>query len=323
MKRLLLAAILALTGCGLEAADEYRQAVPRSETVEMKVPGATGQALENANQSALEGDKAVFYSLTRGISVFVNGAGYQVLTLVKTITEYPPTKIDEAKGVAIWGPHTDALSPNTWRLTVTKLGDKEFSYALEAKDKNKGDDAFLKILTGKHTSTGKVTGSGEFVLDMDAAQQLPEHDANAIGKAAYTYSHTSLDATAEVKAVFTQVKDKDTGRFIDATYAYASNEKTGGALEFQFQGDLDEKKNTQLENMVLKSRWDRTGAGRSDVRLSGGDLRAGQEFTASECWDANFASRYLNASWDPSLNYGDESACGSARSKAEYSQLRL
>jgi len=322
MKKLLLAAILALTGCGLGAADEYRQAVPKSETVQMKVPGSTGQMLENASQQALEGEKAAFYELTRGVSYFVNGAGYHVLTLVKTITEYPPTKIDEEKKVAVWGPYTEALSPNTWRLTVSKLGEKEFSYSLEAKDKNKGDEAFLKILTGTHTSTGKVTGSGEFVLDMDAAQQLPEHDKEAIGKAAYTYSHPTPDATGEVKAIFTGVKDKDTGRLINATYAYKSDEKTGGSLEFQFQGDIDEKKNTQLENLVLKSRWDRTGAGRADARVAGGDLMAGQEFTASECWDSNFASRYLNASWDSSLNYGEESACGS-RSAAEYSTLRL
>ena len=44
MKKLLLAAILALTGCGLEAAGPYRNAVPSSETVQMKVPGSTGQA---------------------------------------------------------------------------------------------------------------------------------------------------------------------------------------------------------------------------------------------------------------------------------------
>ncbi|MBL8950600.1 MAG: hypothetical protein JNK82_07485 [Myxococcaceae bacterium] len=322
MKRLLLAAILALTGCGL-GAEEYRNALPKAETVEMKVPGSTGQGLENASQGALEGEKAAFYTVTRGISVFVNGAGYQVLTLVKTITEYPATKVDEEKGVATWGPHTDALSPNTWRLTVTKLGEKEFSYALEAKDKNLKDDAFITILSGKHTSTGKVTGSGEFTFDMDATQRLPEHDKDAIGKAAYTYSHPSLDAVAEVKAVFTGVKDKDTGRLVDATYLYKSDEKTGGSLEFQFQGDLDEKKNTQLENLVLNSRWDRTGAGRSDVRAAGGDLQVGQEFTASECWDSNFASRYLNASWDATLNYGNESACGGGRSKAEYSSLRL
>ncbi|MBK7860618.1 MAG: hypothetical protein IPJ65_18865 [Archangiaceae bacterium] len=323
MKNLLIAAVIALTGCGLGGADEYRNAVPKSDTVQMKVPGSTGQALETASSGqALEGDKAAFYQVTRGVSLFVNGAGYQVLTLVKTITEYPPTTLDEEKGVAVWGPYTEALSPNTWRMTVTKKADKDFTYVLEAKAKTAGDDAFLTILSGEHVSTGKVTGHGNFTLDMDKAQQLPEHDADAFGKAEYVYTHDALDDTAEVEATFTQVKDHDSGRFVNATYKYASNEQTGGKLEFQFQGDIDAAKNTALENMTLNSRWDRSGAGRSDVKVAGGDLASGQTATATECWDSSFASRYLNASFDPSLNYGSESACGNL-STAEYSTLRL
>jgi hypothetical protein len=321
MKKLLTAAIIALTGCGLGAADEYRNAVPKADQVAMKVPGSTGQALENANQQALEGQKAAFYELTRGVSYFVNGAGYHVLTLVKTITEYPPTTISEEKGVAVWGPHTDALSPNTWRLTVTKIADQQFSYALEAKAKTQPDEAFLKILSGEHTATGKVTGHGTFLLDMDLAQQLPEHDKDALGKVAYTYSHDALDAELKVDAVFTQVKDKDTGRMVNATYKYSSHEKTGGALDFQFQGDIDASKTTQLENMALNSRWTRDGAGRSDVKVSGGDL-GDVTHTANECWNSNFESKFLRASFDPSLNYGEESACG-ALGEAQYSSLRL
>ena len=320
MKKLLTAAIVALTGCGLGAADEYRNAVPKSDQVAMKVPGSTGQALENQSQQALEGEKEAFYELTRGVTYFVNGAGYHVLTLVRSITEHQPTTFSEEKGVAVWGPHTEALSPNTWRLTVTKRAEKTFTYALEAKDKTKGDEAFVAVLKGEHVSTGKVTGHGAFVLDMDATQQLPEHDKDALGKVAYTYSHETLDAELKVEAVFTQVKDKDTGRLIDATYKYVSDEQTGGSLQFQFQGDVDASKTTQLEKLTLNSRWQRDGAGRSDVKASGGDLGT-VEHTANECWDSNLASRFLRASWDAQIGYGDEAAC--KLSGAEYSTLRL
>src|SRR5947208_2606294 len=144
MKKLLIAAVVSLTGCGLGAADEYKNAVPKSDTVQMKVPGSTGQALETASTGqALVGEKAVFYELTRGVSLFVNGAGYQVLSLVRDVTDHQPTKFDEEKGVAVWGPFTDALSPNTWRLTVTKKADKDFTYALEGKAKTDPDTAYL------------------------------------------------------------------------------------------------------------------------------------------------------------------------------------
>lgn len=325
MKKLLSAAVVVLlTGCELGAANEYRNAVPTADTVKMNVPGSTGQALTNAGtaRQGLENEQAAFYVLTRQVSQFVNGAGWVVLSLVKQITEYPATSVSEEKGVAVWGPYTEALSPNTWRLTVTKNKDNDFSYVLQAKAKNDGDDAFLTILSGNHVGTGKVTGHGSFLLDMDAAQKLPEHDKDSKGTAKYTYSRESLDANTDIEAVFTQVLDKDTQRLVNATYHYVSNEKTGGSLEFNFQGDFDEKKNTQLENATLNSRWDRSGAGRTDVKIAGGDLASGTEASASECWDSDFLSKYLTASFDPSLNYGSEAACG-ALATAQYSSLRL
>src|SRR5262245_35581303 len=155
MKKLLTAAIVALTGCGVSASDEYRNAVPKSETVQMKVPGSTGQALETESQGqALEGDKAAFYELTRGVSLMVNGGGLNVLNMIKDIVGHEPTTLDKKAGVATWGPYTDALSPNTVRLIVTKKGDDDFAYSLDAHDKNLGDDAFLVILAGEHVTTG-------------------------------------------------------------------------------------------------------------------------------------------------------------------------
>ena len=68
----------------------------------------------------------------------------------------------------------------------------------------------------------------------------------------------------------------------------------------------------------MKSRWSQTGAGRSDVKVTRGDLGT-NEGTISECWDANFASQYLTISF-PAYSYGNVSACGSF-STAVYSVL--
>ena len=46
-----------------------------------------------------------------------------------------------------------------------------------------------------------------------------------------------------------------------------------------------------LENLVLRSRWEPTGAGRSDARISGGDLGAA-DAQASQCWDTLFREVY-------------------------------
>jgi len=74
------------------------------------------------------------------------------------------------------------------------------------------------------------------------------------------------------------------------------------------------------ETLTIKSRWLESGAGRSDVELTGGDL--GEESaTANECWDTSFASRYLRASYAlPQVRYGIE-ASDCAFTTADYSSL--
>src|SRR5262245_44412548 len=114
----LTAAALATTGCRrLDDADEYRGGVPLRETVAVHVPGAadSGGALtiDNGVRSALVGQKADTYVVTRAVTAIVNGGTWAVLSLVRTIVAFPATTVDRDAQTAVWGPHTDALSPNT------------------------------------------------------------------------------------------------------------------------------------------------------------------------------------------------------------------
>ena len=125
-------------------------------------------------------------------------------------------------------------------------------------------------------------GHGDFVLDWDAAQRLPEHDLN-VGKAAFVYSRPSPTAQVDIGVTFTQIRDDDTGMLVDATYAYAETPGAGGSFQFSVIKDAIAT-SAALETVSVRSRWLQTGAGRSDVKLTGGDLGAAQA-TANECWD--------------------------------------
>jgi hypothetical protein len=312
MKALITAALtlLTTTGCGLEKADTFRNGYPKSEAVTMKLPGSTGALSGDKTRQGLEGEKAALYTLTRGVTYLVNGGGAAVLLLVKTIGEQTPTKVGEDR--AIWGPFTDSLSPNTYKFTVIKNRTDDFSYALEAKAKSEGDDKFRVILSGSHLATGKDLGSGTFLLDWDKIATLPEHDDN-IGTAEYAYSRKSADAEIKIDAVFKGVLDRDSKKPLDVDYKYVATPGKGGNFEFKMVKDL--VKGGELERSSVKSRWEETGAGRSDVKINGGNLSS--EATFSECWDSNFASRFLVASFDPAAGWGAESAC--AFRAAEYS----
>ena len=96
---------------------------------------------------------------------------------------------------------------------------------------------------------------------------------------------------------FTQVKDKDTGMLIDAKYGYVETPGMGGNFQFTLTKDAI-LTTPALETLTVRSRWQETGAGRSDVKFVGGDLLT-TEATANE-WCSNFLIVFLTNSYgDP------------------------
>lgn len=309
MNRVILAAAVAVTmmatGCGVDAGEPFRQGFPRQQTVKLNLPenSATALSSEPQRRDGLEGDTSEFYKLTRGVTKTVNGAGAAVLLLVEKIVEHRPTSVTD--NVAVWGPHTDALSPNTFKFTVTQVAENQYEYLLEAKAKTEADSKFRVILSGSHVNTGVRLGTGTFLVDWDAAQTLPEHDSN-VGTASYTYSRLSNGGDVTIDALFQKVRDDETKQLVDVGYGYTEN-KAGGTFDFRMNKNW--VSGPGIEALTVKSRWVPTGAGRSDVKATGGDLST--PATVSECWDAAFRSKYVNASWASKTtgNYGDESVC--------------
>ena len=320
MKKILGLATAALlaTACG----PDFQAGVPSKEMVEVQAPGGNAQALMSSevgsakNALSGQGNRADSYVLTRGATSGVNGGTVFVLTLLGAITDHQPTSRDG--NTAVWGPYTDSLSPNTWKLTVTHQGGQSYSYALEGKAKDAPDSAFVTVLSGTHNAVSRKVGHGEFLLDWDAAATLPEHDTN-IGSALITYGNDGQNGAVAVTARFEGVLDQDTGLRVNANYAYAAVPAVGGAFEFGIRKNANPQDGTTLENFTIKSRWLTSGAGRADAQVSGGDLGANQA-TWNECWNTDFNSTFLAVSFDPSVGYGTE-ATDCAIQGAEYSSL--
>ena len=162
------------------------------------------------------------------------------------------------------------------------------------------------MLSGVHTAAVDAAGlpiegfgSGNFLLDWDARNTLPAQPRDPldnqpdVGKAAYSYARLSASADVSVDAQFRQVKDNDhPGQRVDADYKYRQTPGAGGSMEFVHAAP--QNMTSKGATWAVKSRWTRTGAGRSDVKARGGDIPAGTEATANECWDGNYASRYAS-----------------------------
>ncbi len=329
LRKSLLISALMLAGCGrMDREEEFRSVLPTKELVEVKTPEKSGQALtsEEAVHGQARGDLSELYKLTRATTVLVNGGTLMVLGLVDKVTDHRPTTLTE--DTAVWGPHTEPLARNTWKLTVKKTGDHTYSYTVSAKAKEAADSAFVDVITGTHTAAldeagepRKGFGQGEFTLDWDKAATLPERDAN-VGRFTVKYSREDEKLAATVDAAFRQVRDEnDANERVDADYRYVATPTEGGQFDFKIVQDWHKASGSDAkETLTIKSRWLESGAGRSDVKLTGGDLRQ-EEATANECWDTTFASRYLRASYAvPQVQYGAE-ASDCAFATALYSSL--
>ncbi|OJT18239.1 hypothetical protein BO221_42750 [Archangium sp. Cb G35] len=313
----------------MDREEEFRSVLPTKEMVEVKTPEKSGQALTSAEavHGQGKGDLSEFYKLTRATTVMVNGGTLWVLRLVDQVTKYPPTTLTE--DTAVWGPHTEALARNTWKLTVKKTGENTYSYTVSAKAKEAQDPAFVDVITGTHTAAVdaageplKGFGKGEFTLDWDKQATLPEHDEN-VGRFTVKYAREDDTSAATVDAAFRQVRDEnDTSKRVDADYRYAATPAQGGQFDFKLVQDWYKAEGSAAkETLTIKSRWLESGAGRSDVELSGGDLGS-KEAHVNECWDTTFASRFLRASYafPEEVQYGIE-ANDCAFATASYSSL--
>jgi hypothetical protein len=301
------------TGCdsGPEQEADFRDGLPSRAMVAVRPPGAQAQKLTSG--ALEENQKSEFYLLTKGAAETINQGPGAVLDLIEGITQNLPTSI--SGDTAVWGPYSDATHPNAWKLTVIQEGEHAYRFKLEGKDKNAADSAFQVILSGTHTiaTDGQGNrlrdfGAGAFTLDWDAAQTLPEHEEE-VGLLKLTYSRASAQEKATVSAELRGVNDDEKpGARVDADYRYQETPGAGGELEFALDKDMDQGTNRPgIEHLTIRSRWTRTGAGRSDVTFSKGDLGTGSA-QASECWDSSFLSRYFTVSYG-APGYGDVSAC--------------
>lgn len=302
MQRLMVVACL-VAACGEPvddvAADEFRAASPSRQGLAVAFPESGGQALEGEARSPLLGETANLYVLTRAVTATMNGGFFFVRALVEGIIRNPPTTFDGQR--AVWGPHTEPLSPTTYRFTIKRTA-AGFDYVLEGRWKDGPPSEWIVLLTGHHEPGAKATGA--FLIDWDAAQGLRD-PPREIGTAQFSYvRHPAGDL--ELATQFRQVRDEETGQRIDADSVSLQVVGGDGSLDFSLDKDMHGGA-SGVEQLQVRSRWTQNGAGRSDVALSGGDLP--QQVTMSECWSTSFGRMFYVDSVGFEPTEGAEADC--------------
>jgi hypothetical protein len=314
MKRLILPTIAAFAvgaGCGL-GDDEYQNAPPTSRQVTIPVPGANGKTSASSEggghiDSALLGTTSEYYQFTYAVSATVNVVTIALVDLVHHIAEQKPSS--SGMNSRTWGPYTPGgLDPLTYRQVVTKLADKHFTFSIEARLKSESSDAaFVALLDGEITK-GKDpdTGKGTMTLHFDNRRKLLP-DTCEQGTIAFAFDNTQPLAVNDV--MFHQFANANPMNKLcksetptDAMYHYDQTSDGAGDFVFSFAANIhkDTDNKPLSETVSIRSRWLASGAGRSDFKLSGGEVQtdlmtAGlmQTFvSASQCWDASYQTIY-------------------------------
>jgi len=306
MRRWTLAAVLAVAGCGGGESPEeaFRAALP-PEGLRIAVPGGGASAGLGVLSSALVGQTAELYALTRRTSEGLNGMVGGILASIWDIARQPPSAVGPE--AAVWGPFTPALSPATFRLVVERRTDR-LVFHLDARPKAAGDDAFRPVAAGgPDPAAPPGRAIGELGVDLSLL-----HALDPVGHPLAGAMDVRHDLGPGGGSIGVHLQDlAGPGEPpLTADYRYALG--PGGEGVFRFAAHADLLGGPELEDGLVVSRWTPSGAGRADAHVQGGDGGAGAD--ASECWDDLFARVWFLAApaEGAPVEEGDPSRCAFA-----------
>jgi hypothetical protein len=321
-----LACVAAVQGCSLEKSDdvsEYRDALPQAADVSVAGPGqeASGsRSMRAGGEAGLLADgagpvasaTAEWYRFTRNVRNGVNVITAGVLGSVWYVVHTKPTTVGE--DFAEWGPYTDALEPVTWRLRVDRVATHEYEYRLEGRPRGATSESdFVTVLEGVGFGRRDARhGDGKFTIDLDASRALDPDGVEPDDSGTITITH---DLSPESRRRLGALPREITAELDPAgepwlTIVSQANEDGTGQLEVSAFADVEETKDTALEDIAILSRWRADGAGRADVVIAEGDVPAALgALSITECWGSDFSRVYYADSVESKPTEGDASAC--------------
>jgi hypothetical protein len=301
-KRILLLPLLlaTLASCGNYSNEdlEFMNAVPARVDIAAEMPSA----IMTANEAELS-------KLTHGVIATFNGA-LDFLDGADLIRTFQPTsRIPNGR---VWGPVPMDDHPGwQWRFIVLRdpAAPDQFTYAFQVQPvgSNPNDATmWIDFVSGSFAaSAGARKGMGHFVMQTDALRKagftVGVNDKGEMLKSldvAYTTAAFPVSVTMELKLYPPDAAA--TGYTISAIIDYHYEQQESGAGLLEFSGT-----DSQGKGLSIVSEWMAAGRGRADATATDGTVTG----TRTQCWDDMFAQSYNDTPWDPTMRYGDLSAC--------------
>ena len=290
---------LAVAGCGNYSNEDldYLSALPQTDDLSVEAPKMS------AVRPAQEDDAL---QITTDVTKTLNTMAYDLLALVDQIRSGYPTS---RKGdLRVWGPGPADGNPG-WqfeftmmKIAATATTPVTFSYDLLMIPPGATEDGALTVLAGTFQATGGARGVGHLELTPGPARDAGATLSGLDKLMTLTIDYDTQDwpRTLTINVVNIPTVDP-TMDALNATYDYERAQNGDGAMTFTFLKDVIPGP-LGVDTLQITSHWQGTGAGRSDIAVTGGD-GAGQ-ISWTDCWAADATTAYNSRT-----GVGDTSGC--------------
>lgn len=284
-------------------ASKFIEGIPNTDDVELHEPTSASASMRTQALEVLDtanpNQYATYYRFTREMFDTVNWGTAYVLGSIWMLVHMPPTTVSDSE--AIWGPWSEALSPAEWQFRAVEVASGEYDYVLEGRNKG-SSQPFEPVWTGKGYGRSRPEHrTGWFQIDFDAANRIDPTRLRADDESGTVKIEYALASwPVRVSALGTEL-DRDAHYQVTVT----TQRDGGGRVDIDVHDDIDDSHDSALEDVVMRSRWLATGAGRADVTLSGGGLPPQALVKVSECWSESFTRTYYTDNYSIEPTAGD------------------
>jgi len=318
--RLMLVAIVGLVAAPLfsgcwqpEYADqEYIDAVPTAETLQVKLP-----ATDTSKMMLYNAQLAEFYVMTHKTTYDINEGIAHILMWVNEILKYPVTSRDG--DTYTWGPwRNSGLDPMEQKFTMGKGKEPDtFDFVFWGRPKNSTSEADWKPWIDGDVLKGSEPhhGIGSLVLHFTNAHELDPVLHPEVGQ--FQVEFDTINDPHDVAIELVAFQGPQDSAPVNGAYRYHEHADLSGDFSFTAEGNVIDE-SAAIERLAIRTRWIPTGEGLAEASVSGGDVDL-QGFSGvhiTECWDTNYLRSYYHdeiegTEWHINPDEGDVATCPS------------
>jgi len=308
--------VVALLGCGNYSNEDlaFVEALPEQGDLQASLP-RQGTLTVNADD---------WYRTTKALIAIFNGAVEKSLALIGSIRhQYPTRRINHGR---VWGPYPAEDKPGwSWMMVMRETnpagGGSLFTYQLGFVPRGSANEnALIAVLSGTFAPSATTRG-GHGTINVDTAEarlnDIPLDNDN-LASLKGSYANDAWPRTIELTWIPVTPNPppaqdpKGPGDSSKSHYSFQLEQSGEGRVTYSY----DDAGNPAslpgpagLDQFGVVSRWQPTGIGRADAKVTSGDFAGA---TITHCWDDSLQTSYKAETSLGGVQAGDPGSCAYA-----------